>query len=105
DRLPRRGPGTRIRAVRGASARGRHRMAVSHEPNPSAIRRYRSTTDLAAGTLIGVSESSGRAEPGASGFVYIGCYTKGSGGDGAGITRARREPSGALTDATVVAST
>lgn len=75
-------------------------MAVSHEANPSGIRRYHSTTAPVGGSLFGVSESSDHA-----GFVYIGCYTQGCGGDGLGITRARREPSGALTDATVVAPT
>lgn len=75
-------------------------MAVSHEPNPNGIRRYRSTTDSLAASLIGVSESSDRGR-----FVYIGCYTQGLGGDGEGITRARREPSGELRDATLVATT
>lgn len=41
---------------------------------------------------------------GGAGLVYIGCYTYGAGGEGAGITVARRDPgSGALRDARVVA--
>lgn len=38
-------------------------------------------------------------------FVYIGCYTEGEGGDGAGISLAWRDPSGALGPANLVVAT